>query len=314
MPHLHDLSDVRVASCVLTVGSFDGVHLGHQALVRAVVDEARQLSIPSVVLAFHPHPSVVLRGWRPAFYITTPEERAAILLGMGVDYVVTQLFDEALSRVSADDFLDRLQESLHPCSLWVGENFALGHRRQGDVPFLARAGERRGFRLNVHPPVAVDGEAVSSTRVRELLRGGDVVRAARYLGRPFALAGKVVAGAARGKRLSMPTANLQLGEERLLPGSGVYACFARVQGRNWKAVSNIGVRPTFEDADRPPVVEAHLLDFHGDLYGQVIRLAFIERLRDEMRFANAQLLTEQIQRDILRARALLDSRPEPFDG
>ncbi len=313
MPHLHDLSEVRVQSSVLTVGSFDGVHLGHQALVRAVVGEARQSGIPSVVLTFQPHPALVLRGARPAFYLTTPEERAAILLGMGVDYVVTQPFDEALSRVSADDFLDRLKDTLHPCSIWVGGNFALGHQRQGDVPFLKQAGERRGFRLNVHPPVTVDGEPVSSTRVREALGAGDVMRAARYLGRPFVVAGMVVAGAARGKRLSMPTANLQLGEEKACPGSGVYACFARVQGRSWKAVTNIGVRPTFEDDARPRVVEAHLLDFEGDLYGEEMKVAFIERLRDERRFANAQLLTEQIQLDIFRARSLLDSRPEPFD-
>ncbi len=313
MPHFHDLSEVRLESCVLTIGAFDGVHLGHQALVRALVDEARALRLRSVVLTFHPHPSVVLRGRRPGFYLTTPEERAAILLRMGVDDVITQPFDEALSRVSADEFLDRLQVALDPQSLWVGEDFALGYQRQGDVAFLRQAGERRGFRLHVHPPVTVDGEAVSSTRVRETLRAGDVVRAGRYLGRPFVVAGTVVPGAARGKQLRMPTANLEFGEERACPGSGVYACFARVQGRTWKAVTNIGIRPTFEDDDRPPVVEAHLLDFEGDLYGQELRLAFIERLRDERRFASGEALREQIQRDILRARSLLDGRPEAFD-
>ncbi len=313
MPHFNDLSGVRLPSCVLTIGAFDGVHLGHQALVRALVGEAKQLGLRSVVLTFHPHPALVLRGRRPGFYLTTPEERAALLLGMGVDDVITQPFDEALSRVSADEFLDWLEASLHPRSLWVGEDFALGHQRQGDVPFLMRAGERRGFRLHVHPPVTVDGEAVSSTRVRETLRAGDVVRAARYLGRPYVVAGTVVPGAARGKQLRMPTANLQLAEERACPGSGVYACFARAQGRNWKAVTNIGIRPTFEENDRPPVVEAHLLDFEGDLYGQELRLAFIERLRDERRFASGEALREQIQRDILRARSLLDGRPGAFD-
>lgn len=313
MPHWHDLSEVRLESCVLTIGAFDGVHIGHQALVQAVVNQARELSIPAVVQTFHPHPSIILRGRRPGFYLTLPEERAAILLGMGVDDVITHPFDEALSRVSADDFLDRLQATLHPRSLWVGEDFALGYRRQGNVAFLRQAGERRGFRLHVHPPVTVEGEVVSSTRVREALRAGDVVRAARYLGRSFVMAGTVVPGAARGKQLRMPTANLRFDEERACPGSGVYACFARVQGRTWKAVTNIGVRPTFEENDRPPVVEAHLLDFEADLYGEELKLAFIERLRDERRFASGEALREQIQRDILRARSLLDGRPEPFD-
>ncbi|MEW6567064.1 MAG: bifunctional riboflavin kinase/FAD synthetase [Chloroflexota bacterium] len=313
MPHLHDLSQVRLETCALTIGSFDGVHLGHQALIRSVVEDARQSGMSAVVLTFYPHPSVVLRGRRPAFYITTPDERAALLMRMGVDLVITQTFDTALSRVTANEFLDRLQSSLQMRSLWVGEDFALGHRRQGNVPFLEQAAARRGFRLQVEPPVLVDGEVVSSTRVRESLRAGDVARAGRYLGRPFVIPGKVIQGAGRGKRLNMPTANLEIWEERACPGSGVYACLARVQGRSWKAVTNIGVRPTFEGDGRRPVVEAHLLDFDGELYGEEMRLAFIDRLRDERRFPDPQALIEQIQRDILRARVILDSRLETFD-
>lgn len=313
MQSLHDLSEVCLDACALTIGSFDGVHLGHQALIRSLVADAREASVPAIVLTFYPHPSVVLRGRRPAFYISTPDERAALLARMGVDYVITQTFDLALSHATADEFLDLVQASLGIRSLWVGEDFALGYRRQGNVPFLEKAAAARGFQLHIQPPVLIDGEDVSSTRVREALRAGDVARAAIYLGRPFVIPGKVVPGAGRGKALRIPTANLAIWEERACPSSGVYACLAHVLGQRWKAVANIGVRPTFEGDGRPPVVEAHLLDFEGDLYDEEMRLTFIERLRDERRFPGPEALLEQIQRDILRARVILDSRPEVKD-
>jgi riboflavin kinase/FMN adenylyltransferase len=289
----------------LTIGSFDGIHLGHRALIQAVVANAREEGMPSVVITFYPHPSVVLRGRAPAFYITTPEERAALLAELGVEVVITQHFDHALAAVTADEFLDRLSTHLKFRDLWVGEDFALGHRRQGNVVFLEQAGARRGFRLHVLPPVLVGGEVVSSTRVREALRSGDVARAATYLGRPFSLPGTVTRGAGRGKSIGLPTANLALGEERAHPGAGVYACLADVAGGRFPAVTNIGVRPTFEGAAQRPVVEAHLLDFEKDLYGETIRLVFIERLRDERKFDGPAALLEQIQRDIQRARVIL---------
>ena len=308
MKHVRDLSDFHLEGCDLTIGSFDGVHLGHQALIRAMVAHAHASGVPAVVLTFFPHPSVVLRGRKPAFYINTPEEKARRIGDFGVDYVITMRFNRSLSEVSAQAFIARLLEHLRFKDLWIGQDFALGHDREGNRHFLAQEGRRRGYRLHVIPPVLVEGEIVSSTRVREALRSGDVARVERYLGQPFVLPGRVVKGAGRGKGLGFPTANLATWEERAHPRSGVYACLAEVLGKRWKAVTNIGVRPTFEQDRTSPTVEAHLLDFQGDLYDETMRLAFIARLRDEQKFPDAEALMARIRRDITRAREILDHR------
>ena len=167
--------------------------------------------------------------------------------------------------------------------------------------------------MHIFPPVSLGGEVVSSTRVREALRSGDVARAGSYLGRPFVVPGEVVPGAGRGKRLGIPTANLAVWEERAVPGPGVYACLAEIGTARWQAVTNVGVRPTFEEGSTASVVEAHLLDFSGDLYGREVRLAFVERLRDERKFPGPEALLEQIQRDVRRAREALDRRATPAD-
>jgi len=299
------LDSLQLPASVLTIGSFDGVHRGHQALIGEMVADARRLGVPAVVLTFFPHPSVVLRGRRPTFYIMTPDEKAAALADLGVDIVITQPFDLALSRISATDFLALLRRHLGFRSLWIGEDFALGHRREGNRLFLEGAARRDGFELHAVPPFRMGGEAVSSTRVREALRSGDVARAASYLGRPFALPGKVVRGAGRGRRLGFPTANLDFWDERAYPGVGVYACWVLAGGERLAAVTNIGLRPTFESDTQRPIIEAHLLDATLDLYDQEITLVFIERLRDERRFDGPEALREQIARDIGRARAML---------
>jgi|Deesub1362A_J573_1020465.scaffolds.fasta_scaffold02271_6 riboflavin kinase/FMN adenylyltransferase len=306
MEHLRDLKSLHLDGSYVTIGSFDGVHLGHQSLIRHLVAAARKAALPSVVLTFYPHPSVVLRGRRPAFYISTPKEKAALLADLGVDIVITQTFDRHLSRVKALEFLELLRRHLGMRALFAGENFALGHGREGNVAFLKAHCEALGFALHVVEPVLAGGEVISSTRVREALRAGDVARVARYLGRPFVIPGEVVAGSARGKQIGIPTANLKVWEERAFPGSGVYACFARKEGGRWQAVTNIGVRPTFSDNQAQPVIEAHLLDFQGDLYGSHLELVFIERLRDERRFPSPEALIQQIQADIKRAREILN--------
>jgi riboflavin kinase/FMN adenylyltransferase len=307
MSHVRDLSDLSLAESALTIGSFDGLHLGHQALIRAMVEAARAEHLPSVVLTFFPHPSVVLRGRRPAFYITQPEEKARRLIEIGVDHVITQTFDEALSRVTAGEFLDRLIRQLGLKHLWIGEDFALGHDREGNRAFLKRASVERGFELHVFPPVLVGGEVVSSTRVREALRSGDVAHVAVYLGRPFSLEGKVVRGAQRGRGLGFPTANLELPADQAYPGRGVYACFAVVAGQRHPAVTNVGVRPTFGDDLPEPIVETHLIDEDTDLYDRTLRLEFVERLREERRFAGIEELRAQIANDVDQARRLLVS-------
>jgi riboflavin kinase/FMN adenylyltransferase len=315
MQHIRDLTELQLERCDLTIGSFDGVHVGHQTIVQKMVAHARQNGNPAVVLTFFPHPSVVLRGRKPAFYITRPEEKAELLATLGVDYVITQAFNEGLSRVSAEEFVRSLRQRLNFKDLWIGEDFALGHDRVGDRNFLAEHGQAEGFQVHVVAPVFMGGEVVSSTRVREALRSGDVARVESYLGRPFALPGKVVSGAGRGKGLGIPTANLEIWEQRAYPRSGVYATFASIKGdpQRWKTVTNIGIRPTFENNQSQAVVEAHLLNFEGDLYSKQMQLEFIARLRDERKFENAEALLARISRDIHRAHAILDSRVEVDD-
>ena len=314
MQHLRDFLSVQLEQSDLTIGSFDGVHRGHQMLIKALVENSRRENRPVVVLTFYPHPSVFLRGRTPALYINTPEEKAELLGELGVDYVITQQFDRSLAEIPAGTFLDRLKARLGLKSLWIGEDFALGYKREGNRHFLEAAGLERGFSLHVVPQVILGGEVVSSTRVRESLRSGDVARTAEYLGRSFVVAGKVISGSGRGQALGIPTANLEIWEERAYPRSGVYACWAEIEGQRHMAVTNIGVRPTFEEKQEQAIVEAHLLDFNADLYGKELRLEFIGRLRDERRFSNTELLLSRIARDIQRALVYLNQDAEGQDA
>jgi riboflavin kinase / FMN adenylyltransferase len=299
------LDGLQLPASSLAVGSFDGVHRGHQVLVNALVEAARRLEQPAVVLTFFPHPSVVLRGRRPSFYLMSPDEKADALSALGVDVVITLPFDQTLAHVRASDFLADLKRHLNFQGLWIGEDFTLGYQREGNRQFLEARRGTFGYSLHVVSPFLMEGEAVSSTRIREALRSGDVARAGSYLGRPFALPGKVIRGVGRGRRLGFPTANLAFWEERAYPGVGVYACWVHVRGQRFAAVTNIGLRPTFETDSQQPTIEAHLLDAAIDLYDREITLVFVERLRDERRFGSADALRDQIRRDIIRARAML---------
>jgi riboflavin kinase/FMN adenylyltransferase len=289
----------------LTIGAFDGVHRGHQALIGDMVARAHALGRAAVVLTFFPHPSVVLRGRRPSFYLSTPEAKAEALDGLHIDALVTHPFNREVAAIRAGDFVDRLVQHAGLAQLWCGEDFALGHNREGNVDFLRAAGQRQGFEVVTVTPIPIDGEVISSTRIRQTLRDGAVEQAARYLGRPFGLIGQVVEGAKRGRQLGIPTANLAVWEEHAVPAVGVYACRAAVAGWSGPAVVNIGFRPTFEGAEARPIVEAHLLDFSGDLYTQSLRLEFIARLRPEMKFPGVEALLTQIRSDIAQARQIL---------
>ncbi len=312
MEHFHSLDEVDLEGSGLTIGAFDGVHRGHQRIVASLTEDAQRMGVPAVVLTFYPHPSVVLGGRQPPFYLTSPEERAELLAELGVALVITETFDHELSKVTAAEFLDRLKARLGFRRLWVGPDFALGHQREGTVHYLHEVQEARGFELVVVDPVRVGGEVVSSTRIREALRSGDVARAATYLGRWFSLPGAVVEGAGRGKELGIPTANLSVWQERAYPRRGVYACFAELEGVHHMAVTNVGVRPTFEEEPPRPIVETHILEFDKDLYGRTVRLHFVERLRDERRFEGPDALLEQIERDIQRGRGVLATASRPW--
>ncbi len=306
MRHVTSLEELNLTQpSALTIGAFDGVHRGHQALIGQMVNEAHANGRAAVVLTFFPHPSVVLRGRRPSFYLSSPDEKAEYLAGLGVDAMVTHPFNLAVSEIRAAEFVDRLVTFARLDELWCGADFALGHNREGTVEYLQAAGAQQGFRIRIMAPVLFDGEAISSTRIRQTLRDGAVEQAARYLGRPFRLAGQVVEGAKRGRLLGIPTANLAISDERATPAVGVYACRALAPGWQGQAVVNIGFRPTFEGGEARPTIEAHLLDFSGDLYGQTVALDFMARLRSEIKFPGVEALLAQIQRDIVSARAML---------
>ncbi len=294
---------------VVTVGAFDGVHLGHQALIGQVVAMARAQGWRSVVVTFFPHPAVVLRG-DPPFYLTSPEEKRARIARLGVDVLIQIPFTLETARIRAADFVERLVR-IGMRALWAGPDFALGYRREGTLPVLEELGRRYGYTLHIATEFHLGGRPVRSSRIREALQRGDVRAAAECLGRPFSISGEVVAGVGRGQRLGFPTANLSIWPEHALPANGVYACWAELpEGVRAMAVVNIGVRPTFDQSSER-VVEAHLLDWAGDLYGRTLTLHFIDRLREERRFPSVAELVAQIYRDIARAREILSAAPLP---
>jgi riboflavin kinase/FMN adenylyltransferase len=305
MQHYWFLEDVQLDAAWLTIGAFDGVHLGHQEIIRRVTDGAHAAGLPAAVLTFHPHPVVVLRGRHGPYYLTTPEERAELMGHLGVDVVVTHPFNQEVANMSAFEFMARLQRHLGLRHLCVGPDFALGHRREGDIPTLQRIGLQFGYSLDVFNPVKLDGRIVSSSNIRSALADGEIESVNRLLGRAYLISGRVVRGDGRGRTIGIPTANLDVWIERVLPKSGVYACLVEVDGKTLKAVSNIGVRPTFQNRPVPSRVEAHILDFDRDLYDRHIRISFVSRLRDEKRFPNAQALVNQIHQDIHQARQAL---------
>ena len=302
MSHVRDLSDVKNnGPTVLTIGSFDGVHLGHQALVSDMVESSRRNNFESVVITFYPNPAVVLGRYSSSSYIHRPEEKATFLMDMGIDWVVTMNFDRALAKVTATDFIVQLRETLDFRQLWCGENFAFGYDREGNTEWLAQNSDTLGFELNVANSVEEDSVAVSSSRVRNHISVGDVSAAARCLGRPLRVPGIVIQGAGRGESIGFPTANLSIWSHRTCPSQGVYLAYAFVDDDKYPAVVNIGRRPTFEDEDDCIIVEAHLLKYQGNLYGKRISLDFVDRLRDERKFTSLEHLVSQIYKDISEA-------------
>lgn len=305
MQHFYAIQDIHLQNSWITIGSFDGVHLGHQQIIKQITAGAHQAGVPAVVLTFYPHPSVVLRGPRSSFYLTMPEEKAAILGSLGVDVVITYPFDRQVASTSPRDFIHTLHQHLQFQQLWVGYDFALGRDRAGDIPHLRTLGEEFGYQVQVVKAVQADEETVSSSRIRRHLESGEIATANHLLGRPFAITGKVIPGDGRGKTIGVPTANIETSPEKAIPQAGVYACWTIWKGKTYPAVTNVGVRPTFETEPVPPRVEAHIMDFSHDLYGDEITLEFIARLRPERRFENIDALVAQIRQDIANGRRIL---------
>jgi len=290
---------------VLTIGAFDGVHRGHQALIAHVVERARATGRQAALMTFHPHPAVVLAPARAPKYLTTPGEKIALLEGLGLDVVVLLPFNRDVANTTAREFMEMVSDRLKLRELWVGADFALGRGREGDVEHLTELGREMGYEVHVMPPVIEGGAPISSTRIRALIQHGEVAEAARLLGRYPSVSGEVVSGARRGRQFGFPTANLEVRDERAVPGNGVYAVYARLGATRYPGVANVGVRPSFDNGER--TVETYIFDFDQQIYGCDLVVEFVARLREERRFREIEELIAQIERDSEQARELLEA-------
>ena len=292
----------------LTIGVFDGVHRGHTHLISQLIGEAASNDLLAGVVTFREHPAAVLSPSFQAQYLTSFEDRLDLLGQTAIDLTVPITFDRALAGLTAEEFISLLQEHLRMVSLVVGPDFAMGRKREGTIERLTELGDEMGFTLKVIEGLQeANGETVRSTTVRTALAKGDVERVSDLLGRRFTLKGPVVSGEGRGGKLGIPTANLSPPSEMATPGDGIYAAYAHVGDQEMKAAVSIGTNPTFGGLDR--TIEPFILDFDGNLYGSTLRLEFVRRLRDQVKFDSVDALLEQIDRDVAQTRQILENVP-----
>jgi riboflavin kinase/FMN adenylyltransferase len=290
---------------VVTVGTFDGVHRGHWAVLQEIRRRARETGRRSVLVTFDPHPLRIVRPEHAPPLLTTPVEKKEILAESGLDYAVFISFTEALSRYEPRRFVEEiLVARLAVSELVIGYDHGFGRDRSGDAETLRAIGAELGFAVDVVPPVEADGEAVSSSRIRRAVTEGRVEEARACLGRPYSVRGVVVRGDGRGRHLGFPTANLQVGHaDKLIPPPGIYAVRGVLRSGTHSGALHLGPRPTFQGS--PPTVELHLMDFEGDLYGEEVRVDFVARLRDVLPFDSVAALVDQMREDVGEARTIL---------
>lgn len=288
---------------VLTIGVFDGVHLGHQALIAETIRQAKQIGALSGVITFSGHPRQILGKHRNLPHLTSVDQRIKLLKATGIDRVITLTFNNETASLPAADFIGLLVKYLSMKGLVVGPDFALGKGRGGDIGSLKALSEKHGYSLTVVSPRYKGGHKISSTLVRKAMAESDMKRVHDLLGRCFSLEGNVIRGEGRGAKLGIPTANLEIVPDQALPADGVYATIASIDGREIPSITNIGTRPTFGAGSR--TVETHMLDYSGQLYGRSLEIAIIEQLRTEEKFTSPDKLLEQIKEDIAKARQIL---------
>ena len=288
---------------LITIGVFDGVHLGHRHLIRKLIQRAAEGNFLSGVVTFNSNPKAVLSPRTKLARLTTLEERASLLKSLGVDLVIPITFTTEVAALSAREFVLYLKKYLKLRGLVIGPNFALGRGREGNAATLQSLGRELGFTVEVVKPLMTENTLVSSTAVREALARGDMKTTTKLLGRYFSLRGPVGGGAERGHVLGFPTANIQVEPEQALPEDGVYATLAHIGDKVYQSVTNIGVKPTFGKGER--TVEVHILDFTGDLYGRKLTIELVERLRAEVKFVGPEELAAQIKKDVEQAKTVL---------
>ncbi|MEN6482114.1 MAG: bifunctional riboflavin kinase/FAD synthetase [Anaerolineaceae bacterium] len=307
MQHLNSLENISIDHAWVTIGSFDGVHLGHKSILKDLQAQAHLAHHPAVVITFYPHPAIVLnKNKTPYYYLSAPEERARLLEEIGVDYTFTLHFDQQFAAQSADVFFEKILQHINIAELWVGYDFALGHDRSGDISSIKAIALKNNFKVKTISPLLLEnGKPISSSQIRELIVEGKVDEAAKLLGRYYEIPGIVVSGDRRGGRLGFPTANINYWPEKVLPALGVYATWTWVDQIKYASVTNVGIRPTFEHTQVPPRIETHLLDYHGDVYEKELQVDFVSHIRDEKKFDGVNGLINQIENDKKVAREVL---------
>jgi len=312
MQHYHSLEEVSIhrpafgagKNAWLTIGVFDGVHRGHREIIRKLTTDAHANHAPAVLLTFNPHPASVLTG-RDIKCLTTPEERADLLGDLGVDIVITQRFTSDLSTVPAQEYMSRLKETLDLKHLLIGYDFALGKGREGNASRLTEIGRELNYSVEVIHAISDESGVISSTEIRKLVATGNVNEAAKLLGYNYSLSGPVIHGDGRGRRINIPTANIDYPKQKVIPSNGIYVCWATIGDEKFMAATNIGFNPTFTPEKKIPSIEAYLLDFDRDIYGAEVKLEFVTRLRNELKFNSVESLLEQIHDDINKTRDML---------
>lgn len=296
-----------LAGSVVTIGNFDGVHLGHQELISRVLKAAKRSALTPVAFTFHPHPSRILRPEKPVARLFDQLDQRERLELLGVELLIEEPFTQEFSTIAAPEFFENwILRPLAPKGLVIGHDFHFGRDREGGHAFLEERCAKLGIRLEIVPAVLIDGKPVSSTRIRESLKNGDVETASHLLGRPYYMKGEVYHGEKRGRQIGVPTANLRPFTE-FTPRLGVYATRTLVGTQTFRSITNVGVNPTFHQEPNAPVkAETHLFDFAGDLYGREIRVEMMKFLRDEKKFSGLPELRDQIARDMAEARAFFD--------
>jgi len=297
----HGTDNANIARpTVVTLGVFDGLHLGHQLVMKTVVERARAINAVPTVITFEPHPRAVLHPESAPPLLQTFDQKIEALTVLGIEQTIVIHFDQAFAQIRAEDFLrDVVVDRLHAKEVYLGRGFFFGHNREGNIDLLRRVSQQLGFIADEVPEVRLHGKRIGSTIIRQLLVDGCVNLARRMLGRPYGVEGPVARGDARGAGLGFPTANVQP-HNRVIPRRGVYVTATLIEGQWRGSVTNIGVRPTFGDA-LAPAVETHVINWAGDLYGDVLRVRFLHRLREEKKFGSIDELKGQIERDVTRA-------------
>ncbi|BBB31867.1 riboflavin kinase / FMN adenylyltransferase [Thermotomaculum hydrothermale] len=299
----HRESDFSLNASVVTIGNFDGVHLGHQKIINLAKESAEKMQLPLVVVSFDPHPGKVLYPANAPKLIKTRKQKRDLLRKMGVDYFYVINFTPSFAKKSPEEFVDEvLIDSLGAKKVFVGFNFAFGRDRSGDLSFLKKQGEKKGFDVIAVPPVKVDGEIVSSSLIRKLLEEGMVKKANKFLGRHYYLEGIVIHGEQRGRKIGFPTANI-ITENELVPRLGVYASYTKLNSINYPSITNIGYKPTF--GSEKIIVETYIFDFDREIYGELIEVKFVDFIRPEKKFSGVDELVKEIKANCEQCKNIL---------